>query len=256
MGFLREKYTRDYFLGAVDDATGEEYGVDGYEAFRNGGIDDRFRGHIDAVLQVMGDLHGKAILDIGCGRGDLEKLLVELGPARVEAVDFSPDALGIAEQFVTHPDVHFHLMEATDIAWQDCFDVVFMADVLEHIPSWEMDAVMSRVRLSLRPGGLVLICTPIFKQSDEEDRSDCVPSVAGMHCNKQTFASMLALLRHHRLTLIGRHHRRWIVKRAEDVGLVRRLLLALWYGAKATKRKIKALMRTDSTKSGSDERIA
>ena len=50
------------------------------------------------ILEVVGDIHGKQILDVGCGQGVLARLLTKRG-AHVTGVDLSEKLLQIATQY-------------------------------------------------------------------------------------------------------------------------------------------------------------
>jgi len=51
---------------------------------------------VDAVLQAVGDVSGKTVLDLGCGSGFLSVLMAKRGAARVIGIDVSEDQLEIA----------------------------------------------------------------------------------------------------------------------------------------------------------------
>jgi hypothetical protein len=43
MGYVREKYTKDYFLGSVDKEVNRIYGVEGFDSFNQGRIDAKYK---------------------------------------------------------------------------------------------------------------------------------------------------------------------------------------------------------------------
>lgn len=193
MGFLKEKYTRDYFLGAVDNTTKKVYGVAGFEAFKQGNLDPRYRRFLRHL-----PIGGKRILDIGCGRGEIVNYCARAGAKRAVGLDFSPEAIQIAAELNRDcPTAELVEMEAADIRFENAFDVIFMLDVVEHIPDAEMQTVYERVHAALSRDGMLLVHTPLFSSREERDRSDVIPSVCGMHCNKQTRETLSADLRKH-----------------------------------------------------------
>ena len=52
-------------------------------------------------FHLFGDLHGKKILEIGCGRGHSLKYLGDLGASELWGMDISSEQLKMAEQFLT-----------------------------------------------------------------------------------------------------------------------------------------------------------
>jgi 2-polyprenyl-3-methyl-5-hydroxy-6-metoxy-1,4-benzoquinol methylase len=182
MGHVKEKYTREYFLGAVDQETGSEYGVAGFEAFKRGHLEERYRRFL-----LFLNLKGKIVLDVGCGRGEVVNYCAGKGAKRVVGIDFSPDAIAIARDHnKNNSNVELLEMEAKDIKFDDVFDIVFMLDVVEHIPDEEMQLIYPKIYLALKKTGILVVNTPMFSSRKDKDQSDFIPAVRGMHCNKQT----------------------------------------------------------------------
>ena len=238
MGFLKEKYTKDYFLGGTDPSTGKEFGVRGFESFRVGRVHITYTRHMKAALKVLGTFEGKDLLDVGCGRGELETLLLELGPRRVVGIDFGPAALEICRKFVDDPRLELHEMEAKDMPWRQEFDAVFMGDVIEHIPASEHDPVLERVRAALRENGVLVMYTPMYTSPQAKDDSDSMPSTSGMHCNKQTFSTLDGSLRRHGLIPVSFYRRRWVIQRTEDVSWATKAVCPLKLGYQRLKWRI------------------
>jgi len=164
---------------------------------------DRMRGAADLAglyddfmdLLAGLDLPSMAVLDAGCGRGELLARLCRAGARSVTGVDFSPEAVtratraaGPAARVVEGSLTDASLLPAAS------FDLVTMTDVVEHLPPAELAACLSNVRRWLRPGGRLLVHTfPTLwlhraynaslrlagrgRVADENDR---------IHCNVQT----------------------------------------------------------------------
>jgi len=99
-------------------------------------------------------LDGAVVVDFGCGGGLLAKPMAEAG-ARVVGFDLSAGSLATARAnsaggFVVGDAMHAPLGAG-------CADVVLLADVLEHVPSFER-ALAEAARL-LRPGGAAFVNT-------------------------------------------------------------------------------------------------
>ena len=104
-----------------------------------------------AMLDLVGDVAGRDVLDIGCGAGPLAERLTQLG-ARVSGFDSSARMIEIARKRL---DDHVDLQVA-DLAEplpydDDSFGVACASLVLHYLADW-VDA-MSEIRRVLRPGG-------------------------------------------------------------------------------------------------------
>ena len=96
------------------------------------------------------------VLDLGCSDGQLGACLMELGHV-VVGVDFEEHKL-VRERLT---DFHQHDLE-TGIPAEvgDDYDVVLMADVLEHVR--DPQALLAEARTRLRPGGSLMVSVPNF----------------------------------------------------------------------------------------------
>lgn len=109
------------------------------------------------VLRLVGT--DKDVLEIGAGPGSISRPLVERNNCRVTALEADVNCLPILRQFC----VEVHQGDLNGPNWSDVFadqsfDVVVIADVLEHlIDPW---ATLKAVRRLLRPGGAVVSSIP------------------------------------------------------------------------------------------------
>lgn len=191
MGHLRNKYDSDYFLGGVvDSETGQEYAVLGHAEFREGRTHERLLSEFEFTRALVGSFSGRDILEIGFGRGDFIRLFLEAGVKSYTGIDFSPSAVEIAKKHFDDPRLKLLNIEATDLDEAYTFDIIGMYDVLEHIPVFEMEVVWKKVRSLLKPGGFVVITTPIFQNPNSTDHTDLIPAASGMHCHKQTWGTL------------------------------------------------------------------
>lgn len=99
-----------------------------------------------SVLDLLGDVSGQRILDLGCGDGVLTASLVEKGASAL-GVDSSPEM--IADAIARGLDAS--VMDATALSFEDEFDAVFTNAVLHWIK--DHDAVLAGVHRALKPGG-------------------------------------------------------------------------------------------------------
>jgi SAM-dependent methyltransferase len=72
---------------------------------------------------------GLRVLELGCGVGDL---LAAVKPGRGTGVDFSPAMIALARQ--RHPELEFHMAEATEFSSDEKFDYVILSDLVNDVP--------------------------------------------------------------------------------------------------------------------------
>ncbi len=105
-------------------------------------------------------LHGKSVVDVGCGGGLLTEGMARRG-AHVTGIDMSDSALTIAKIHLLESglDVDYHLITAEDLAAQRPgeFDVVTCLEMLEHVP--DPSSVVHACAALVKPGGQVFFST-------------------------------------------------------------------------------------------------
>jgi len=102
-------------------------------------------------------------VDMGGGCGGWLEYLHMQAPNLFEELalsDSSRRALDLAGPVVGAFAARYH-SDLLDLRWQDRWDVVFLLDVIEHIP--EHVNVLRQVRQCLRPGGLLFVTTPALQ---------------------------------------------------------------------------------------------
>ena len=112
------------------------------------------------------DLAERTVLEIGSGRGELVRRLVDLpdGPRHVVAVDFAQSAVQYGRRR-THDTngrrVSWAVGSIQDIPVADAtFDTVISCETIEHVV--EPMKAMREVHRVLRPGGRLLLTTPNY----------------------------------------------------------------------------------------------
>jgi len=94
---------------------------------------------------------GSAVLELGCGTGDL---LAALEPSVGVGVDFSSGMLRRARE--RHPALRFVEQDAHELdLGGELFDVVILSDAVNDL--WDVQAVLERVRLACKPSTRVLL---------------------------------------------------------------------------------------------------
>ncbi len=108
------------------------------------------------VLAALGDVKGRAVLDMGCGTGRYALWLAEQG-AHVTAIDFSAGMLAEARQKPFAQQVKFieHDLHEPLPFGDEQFDAVVSGLVLEHVR--DLDVFFGEVRRVLKPTGRAVI---------------------------------------------------------------------------------------------------
>lgn len=99
-----------------------------------------------------------AVLDVACGTGELERLLLNDNPAQViVGVDLSEQMLSQARQKLSgYRNVSFHQATASQLPFSDqSFEVVVSANAFHYFPQPGM--ALQEMKRVLKPGGTVVI---------------------------------------------------------------------------------------------------
>ena len=114
---------------------------------------------LDWIDQAVG-LHGKRVLDVGCGGGLLSEGMAVRG-AEVTGIDLSEKPLGVARLHLLESGqkVDYRKISAEQMAEEmpGAFDAVTCLEMLEHVPD-PASVVESCARL-VKPGGQVFFST-------------------------------------------------------------------------------------------------
>ncbi len=139
----------------MTDAASMARAYAGWRASTLGRITDRLE---DALLRdMLGDVAGCAVLDLGCGDGKLAVRLAALG-ARVVGLDADPAMLRAAASRAAAAGVgmDFAAGRARTLPFPDRrFDIVVAVTVLCFVP--DAEAAFREIARVLRPGGAVVI---------------------------------------------------------------------------------------------------
>lgn len=108
--------------------------------------------HVQLVLEYFGDLNGKRVLDVGCGKGRFARVLRERFP-QASIVGFD-----LAEAMLRHVPVGVGACAGSMTALpfrSNAFDCVYATESLEH--AVEIETAVGEMCRVARPGGRIVI---------------------------------------------------------------------------------------------------
>jgi ubiquinone/menaquinone biosynthesis C-methylase UbiE len=108
--------------------------------------------HVKLVLEHLGDLAGKRVLDAGCGKGRFARIVQERHPgAEVWGLDISAEML----RYVP-PPIRTRQGSLTNLPFADAwFDGAYATESLEH--AVEIERAVAELCRVIKPGGRILI---------------------------------------------------------------------------------------------------
>ncbi len=106
----------------------------------------------NSLIALLQPQPGSAILDLGCGTGELTAKLAETG-AEVTGLDASESMILSARKHF--PNIHFEIADATSFQLPTQFDGIFSNATLHWIR--EAEKVIERMHAHLKPGGRIAI---------------------------------------------------------------------------------------------------
>ncbi len=122
-----------------------------YSARKKGSYE--FKIQLPAILNLLGNLHGKSLIDIGCGPGNYSVEFAKRG-ANVLSIDLSQKMLDKARNDAKMADVKL-MLQKTDAHSIPCRDNSF--DVAVIILAVVNEKTVKEAARVLKPGGLLLI---------------------------------------------------------------------------------------------------
>ena len=112
------------------------------------------------ALEVMGDIKGQRVLDIGCGAGETSVYFAKLG-AQVTSLDISKEMIEVAKRLAQRNGVEIDartmIVEDMDLP-DNHFDYIFGNGVLHHLNRRHAYQEIHRV---LKPGGKAVFIEPL-----------------------------------------------------------------------------------------------
>lgn len=120
--------------------------------------------HVKLVLEHLGDVAGKPVADIGCGKGRFARIVAERNPgARVIAVDLAEAMLRSVDPAIARCAAS---MTALPLATASC-EGAYATESLEH--AIDVDTAVAELCRIVKPGGRIVI---IDKNAEQWGRLD------------------------------------------------------------------------------------
>lgn len=132
----------------------------GHEVFIPGEVTDH--AIFNYIKNLVKDFKGKSILDIGCGRGELVFSAANQGASRAVGIDFSQDAIDLANQNLKVKPitgVEYIHADVFNVNLNEKFDMIFMTDIVEHLYDEQNILLFESVKKWLKPDGKIIIHT-------------------------------------------------------------------------------------------------
>ena len=108
--------------------------------------------HVKLIREHLGDLRGRRVLDVGCGKGRFARVFQEQEPAaEIWGLDISEEML----RFVPR-GIHTRAGSMTEIPFADgFFDAAYATESLEH--AVEIEKAVGEICRVVKPGGRIAI---------------------------------------------------------------------------------------------------
>lgn len=111
------------------------------------------------ILDMIPAWQGLDVLEIGCGEGHLAAMISFAGAKKVDAVDYSSEAIKIAKSRIQLENLSFHCKDLKEIKGK--YDVIVMQGVLEHLDK-PFKTLNSIISTNLKKGGEFITSSPSF----------------------------------------------------------------------------------------------
>ena len=110
---------------------------------------------IPIMKEMLPDLKGKSVLDLGCGYGEMSKYFVDMGAKRVVACDISENMLGLANKVNSNEKIEYKLLAMEELNNLDeKFDLIFSSLAFHYIE--DFNKLIQDISNHLNENGILL----------------------------------------------------------------------------------------------------
>ena len=116
----------------------------------------------------------KKILDVGCGRGEISKKLLEQGNS-VISIDYSNAAIDICCNVLS--SIQNSIVMKCDVSYgfdffqSNYFDYVILADIIEHLYDEQISILSDNLARVMKDNSTIIIDTPILSENRLENEN-------------------------------------------------------------------------------------
>ena len=126
-----------------------------YRDMREKGLNANELVEIPNIKEMLPDLKGKRILDLGCGNGGMSKYFIEQGAKSVLAIDLSSNMLNEAKEKNNDENITYVLLGMEDISKiEGKFDMVFSSLAFHYVQDY--NKLVSDIYNLLDDNGILL----------------------------------------------------------------------------------------------------
>lgn len=111
---------------------------------------------LEYAFHLLGDVKGKTVLDLGCGKGENLMPLLARG-ANVLGIDLSPELIEIAQRRTSDAEVFVRSAYDTTLL-SNSVDAIFCIALIHHL---DIPKVREEMRRILKPGGCIILKEPV-----------------------------------------------------------------------------------------------
>jgi SAM-dependent methyltransferase len=114
--------------------------------------------------ELLPDVKGKHLLDIGCGTGRISRLMAQRG-AEVDGFDFAPKMVELARRFSSGENPRYRVLSVFDLDEAERYDIAVSwgAVVFACKNRRELLEALRNVRRALKQGGKLLLMEPVHR---------------------------------------------------------------------------------------------
>lgn len=118
-------------------------------------------GRIENIIKSLDLTKDIKVLDVGCGNGFLANLIADNVKAYI-GIDVSSEFISDAKKRVSKDNCKFYKIELEEYAKgkTNIYDLIFLLDVTEHIPDYDLKPILRDCQKLLKSNGMLVIHTP------------------------------------------------------------------------------------------------